>query len=191
MYHDNEPSLVLRALNRFWDWLDHLLSAASGAIPGGGLALFVIVLTVLALVVLLWWRLGTPRRSPVAVAPLFDDRPRSAAEHRATAEAHAGQGHWTQAVQERMRAVIRALEERALLIPRAGRTADEAAAEAATALPAHEDRLRAAARAFDDVTYGGRAGDEAAYRRLTALDQDLTRARPVLAACGTPDGSRS
>ena len=55
-----------------------------------------------------------------------------------------------------MRAIVRSLEERALLDPRPGRTADEAAAEAGRALPAHADRLRAAARDFDDVTYGGR-----------------------------------
>ncbi|NEA03407.1 DUF4129 domain-containing protein, partial [Streptomyces sp. SID10116] len=72
----------------------------------------------------------------------------------AASEAHAARAHWSQAVQERMRAVVRALEERALLDPRPGRTADEAAAEAGRTLPSHTDRLRAAARAFDDVTYG-------------------------------------
>ncbi|SCD29960.1 protein of unknown function [Streptomyces sp. di188] len=112
---------------------------------------------------------------------LFDDRPRSAAEHRAAAEAHATQGHWNQAVQERMRAVVRALEERALLDPRPGRTADEAAAEAGRALPSHSDRLRTAAHDFDDVTYGGRTATEDTYRGLAALDGDLERAKPALA----------
>jgi len=190
MYHDNEPSLFVRVLNRFWDWLERLFSVASGVAPGGGLGLLVIVLAVLALGVLLWWRLGTPRRIPVTAAPLFTDRPRSAAEHRAAAEAHASQGHWAQAVQELMRAVMRALEERALLDARPGRTADEAAGEAAAALPAYEDRLRAAARDFDDVTYGGRAGDEDSYRRLSTLDQDLAHAQPLLTASGTSGSSR-
>lgn len=122
-----------------------------------------------------------PRRRPVTAPALFDDRPRSAAEHRAAAEAHAAQGHWNQAVQERMRAVVRALEERALLDPRPGRTADEAAAEAGRALPAHTDRLRTAARDFDDVTYGGRTASEDTYRGLAALDGDLERAKPALA----------
>ncbi|MFF2845399.1 DUF4129 domain-containing protein [Streptomyces sp. NPDC058001] len=180
MYHENDPSLLQRALNRFWDWVDRLFNAASGAAPGGTLGLIVIVLAVLALALALWWRLGTPRRAPVSSAPLFDDRPRSAAEHRSAAEAHAAQGHWNQAVQERMRAVVRSLEERALLDPRPGRTADEAAAEAGRPLPSHADRLRAAAHDFDDVTYGGRTADRHTYERLSDLDRDLDATKPVL-----------
>ncbi|MER6129983.1 DUF4129 domain-containing protein [Streptomyces sp. NPDC001795] len=180
MYHENDPSLFQRALNAFWDWLDRLFGAASTAAPGGTVGLIVIVLAVLALVGALWWRLGTPRRMPTSSAALFDDRPRSAAEHRAAAEAHAAQGHWNQAVQERMRAIVRSLEERALLDVRPGRTADEAASEAGRTLPDHADRLRAAARDFDDVTYGGRTAGEGMYRRLTTLDDELERARPHL-----------
>ncbi|MFF3910906.1 DUF4129 domain-containing protein [Streptomyces sp. NPDC001848] len=181
MYHENDPGLLQRALNAFWDWLDRLFGEAATATPGGSVGLLVIVVAVLALVAALWWRLGTPRRPPTSSATLFDDRPRTAAEHRAAAEAHAAQGHWNQAVQERMRAVVRSLEERALLDTRPGRTADEAASEAGRTLPDHADRLRAAARDFDDVTYGGRAAGEAMYRRLAALDDDLQRAKPQLA----------
>ncbi|MFI1212138.1 DUF4129 domain-containing protein [Streptomyces sp. NPDC020802] len=182
MYHEDDPSLLQRALNAFWEWVDKLFGAASTATPGGGLGLLVIALAVVAIVGALWWRLGSPRRGPTSAVPLFDDRPRSAAEHRAAAEAHAAQGHWNQAVQERMRAVVRALEERALLDPRPGRTADEAAAEAGRALPAHTDRLRAAARDFDDVTYGGRTAAPETYHRLAQLDSDLERTKPVLAS---------
>jgi hypothetical protein len=180
MYHENDPSPVQRALNAFWDWVDKLFGAASTATPGGALGLVVIVVAVLAVVAALWWRLGTPHRTPTSSAALFDDRPRSAAEHRAAAEAHAAQGHWNQAVQERMRAVVRSLEERALLDPRPGRTADEAAAEAGRTLPSHTDRLRAAARDFDEVTYGGRAAGSDTYQRLTELDRDIQRTKPVL-----------
>ncbi|MGW0737758.1 DUF4129 domain-containing protein [Streptomyces sp. NPDC002851] len=180
MYHENDPSLFQRALNRFWEWIGDLFNAASGAAPGGGLGLFVIVLVVILLLVALWWRLGTPHRTPSSAAALFDDRPRSAAEHRAAAAAHAAEQRWSQAVQERMRAIVRSLEERALLDPRPGRTADEAAADAGHALPAHADRLRSAAREFDAVAYGGRSADEAAYLRLTALDEELERTKPVL-----------
>lgn len=181
MYHEDDPSLFQRALDAFWDWLGKLFNAASTATPGGALGLIVIILAVIAVLAALWWRLGTPRRRPTSSAALFDDRPRSAADHRATAEAHAAQGHWNQALQERMRAVVRALEERALLDVRPGRTADEAAAEAGRALPAHTDRLRTAARAFDDVTYGGRSATEQSYHRLAELDRDLERTKPQLA----------
>ncbi|WP_434095319.1 DUF4129 domain-containing protein [Streptomyces flaveolus] len=188
MYHENDPSWVQRALNALWDWIDELFSRASTATPGGTLGLIVIIVAVLAVLGALWWRLGTPRRAPVSAPALFDDRPRSAADHRAAAEAHAAQGHWSQAVQERMRAVVRALEERALLDIRPGRTADEAATEAGRALPAHGDRLRAAARDFDDVAYGGRPGTEQSYRRLADLDRDLERSKPLLVG-STPDGA--
>ncbi|MFJ7297008.1 DUF4129 domain-containing protein [Streptomyces collinus] len=181
MYHENDPSLFQRALDAFWDWLGKLLNAASTATPGGTLGLVVVILAVIAVLAALWRRLGTPRRQPTSSAALFDDRPRSAADHRATAEAHAAQGHWNQAVQERMRALVRALEERALLDVRPGRTADEAAAEAGRALPAHTDRLRTAARDFDDVTYGGRSATEESYHRIAELDRDLERTKPQLA----------
>ncbi|MET9520754.1 DUF4129 domain-containing protein [Streptomyces coeruleorubidus] len=182
MYHEDDPSLFQRALDAFWEWLDKLFNAASSATPGGALGLVVIILAVVAVLAALWWRLGTPRRQPTSSATLFDDRPRSAADHRAAAEAHAVQGHWNQAVQERMRALVRALEERALLDARPGRTADEAAAEAGRALPAHTDRLRSAARDFDDVTYGGRSATEQSYHRIAGLDRDLERSKPQLAS---------
>ncbi|MER6069287.1 DUF4129 domain-containing protein [Streptomyces sp. NPDC001817] len=182
LYHENDPGLFQRALNAFWDWLDRLFNSAASATPGGTTGLVVVILFVVAVLGALWWRLGTPHRQPSSTATaLFDDRPRSAAEHRAAAEAHAAQGHWNQAVQEGMRAIVRSLEERTLLDVRPGRTADEAAAEAGRTLPAHTERLRAAAREFDDVTYGGRRATEQAYHRIAELDRDLERARPALA----------
>ncbi|MEU9609586.1 DUF4129 domain-containing protein [Streptomyces sp. NPDC048057] len=180
MYHENDPNPLQQAVNDFWDWVDDLFGAASTAAPGGTVGLVVIILVVIALVGALWWRLGTPQRIPASASPLFDDSPRSAAEHRAAAEAHAAAGHWSAAVQERMRAIVRALEERALLDLRPGRTADEAAAEGGRSLPAHSADLRAAAREFDDVTYGGRTADQHAYHRLRSLDRELERAKPHL-----------
>ncbi|MFE5819431.1 DUF4129 domain-containing protein [Streptomyces sp. NPDC056479] len=181
MYHENEPSWFQRALDAFWDWVEDLFTSASTVTPGGPLGLVVVILVVVAVLGALWWRLGTPRRQPTSSAALFDDRPRSAAEHRAAADAHAAQAHWNQAVQERMRAIVRSLEERALLDARPGRTADEAAAEAGRPLPAHRDRLRSAARDFDDVTYGGRAATQQAYQRIKELDRDLENTKPQLA----------
>ncbi|MFF5635164.1 DUF4129 domain-containing protein [Streptomyces sp. NPDC012825] len=185
-YHENDPNLLQRGLNRFWEWLDDLFGSASQATPGGVLGLVVIVLAVVALVAALWWRLGTPRRTPATTGDsLFADGPRSARDHRAAAVRHASAGRWNEAVQERMRAVVRSLEERALLDPRPGRTADEAAAEAGRSLPTRADGLRLAARTFDDVTYGGRTADESAYRRVEELDTALERTRPTLDTAST------
>ncbi|MFE7354737.1 DUF4129 domain-containing protein [Streptomyces sp. NPDC057543] len=180
MYHENDPNLLQRGLDRLWDWIGDLLSTASGAAPGGPVGLVVLVLVVISLVAALWWRLGTPHHTVRSADALFDNSPRSAAEHRAAAEAHAAAHHWNEAVQERMRAIVRSLEERALLAPRPGRTADEAAAEAGRPLPAHAERLHAAAREFDDVTYGGRTADQQAYLAVRALDLDLQVAKPFL-----------
>ncbi|MFJ9343736.1 DUF4129 domain-containing protein [Streptomyces sp. NPDC101733] len=180
LYHQNDPGLLTRAWRRFAHWLDGLFGSASEATPGGAFGVLVILILIVLVVVALWWRLGSPRRTATGVGGLFDEGPRSAADHRAAADAHAAAGAWTEAVQEAMRAVVRSLEERTLIDPRPGRTADEAAAEAAVTLPAHAAELRAAARAFDDVTYGGRPGDSAAYARLRALDLTLERAKPLL-----------
>ncbi|MFF2013436.1 DUF4129 domain-containing protein [Streptomyces sp. NPDC058195] len=178
MYHENDPHLLQRGLDTLWDWISDLLDTASRAAPGG---LVVLVLVVIGLAAALRWRLGTPHRTARSAPGLFDDRPRSAAEYRQASEDHAAAQRWNEAVQERMRAIVRSLEERALLDPRSGRTADEAADEAGTWLPAHAPRLRAAARAFDDVTYGGRTADQPAYLSLRTLDVDLDAAKPLLA----------
>ncbi|MFD9258601.1 DUF4129 domain-containing protein, partial [Streptomyces sp. NPDC059538] len=172
--------LWARARPMFFGGPDHRLGAPTGATPGGGFGLLVILLLVLLAGGALWWRLGTPGRISTGPGVLFDDGVRSAADHRTAAEAHATAGRWTEAVQERMRAVVRSLEERTLLDPRPGRTADEAAAEAAASLPGHAADLRAAARTFDDVTYGGRTADADTYARMRALDLALDRAKPLL-----------
>ncbi|MER6638166.1 DUF4129 domain-containing protein [Streptomyces microflavus] len=181
MYHENDPNFLQRGLNHFWDWVAGVFDAAAGAAPGGPAGLVVLVLVIIGLAVALWWRLGTPQRSSRPADALFEnDGPRSAAQHRAAADAHAAALRWTEAVQERMRALVRSLEERALLDPRPGRTADEAAAEAGRVLPDHATRLRSAARDFDDVTYGGRTAGQPTYLALRALDTELDEAKPVL-----------
>ncbi|MFH8347284.1 DUF4129 domain-containing protein [Streptomyces sp. NPDC018045] len=180
-YHQNDPNLLQRALDWFWDRIGDLFEAAAGATPGGWTGLLAIVLVVLLLAVALRLRLGALRRTPASGGgALFGGRPCTAAEHRVAAERHATENRWTEAVQERMRAIVLALEERALLTPGPGRTADEAASEAGRVLPAHSERLHAAARTFDDVTYGGRPGTAQEYAALSALDTNLRHSKPHL-----------
>ncbi|MEU5402075.1 DUF4129 domain-containing protein [Streptomyces sp. NPDC005963] len=178
-YHENDPNLLQRAIDRFWEWIGDVLTF-SATTPGGIVGVTVIVLVVLALLFALWKRLGPPHRALRSTVPLFADSPRSAAEHRAAADAHAALNEWAPAVQERMRAIVRSLEERALLDPRPGRTANEAAAEASLSLPAHSQGLHFAATAFDEVTYGGRTGSHDTHLRLLELDTALESARPRL-----------
>lgn len=181
LYHRDDPGPVERAVDWVWEQLGELLGSVVDATPGGTVGLAVVIAAVLLLLAALWARLGTPSREAGAAGPgLFEDRPRSAAEHRAGAEGHAAAGRWSEAVQERMRALVRSLEERALLDPRPGRTADEAAREAGRVLPGQDGALRAAAVDFDEVTYAGRPADEAAYTRMRTLDDAVRRTAPEL-----------
>ena len=107
-------------------------------------------------------------------------RNRTAAEHRAAADAHAAAGAWAEAVRERLRAVVRSLEQRAVLDERAGRTADEAAADAGRALPSCAVGLRAAAVLFDEIWYGGRPAGPESYAALRDLDAQVQATRPDL-----------
>ncbi|MGW7492461.1 DUF4129 domain-containing protein [Streptomyces sp. NPDC054786] len=188
-YHQHDPNPIQQALDWLWARVDELFRAAAGTTPGGWIGLLAIAAFVVLLIVALRLRLGAVRRTPTTSGALFADTPRTAAEHRSAADRHAAEGHWNQAIQDRMRALVLALEERTLLTPGPGRTADEAANEAGRAFPAYADRLRTAARTFDDVTYGGRPGTEAAYTLLTSLDTDLQHAKPALAT--TPTGSHA
>ncbi|MGW8381131.1 DUF4129 domain-containing protein [Streptomyces sp. ODS28] len=184
-YHQNDPSLLARILDWVVDRIDSLLSRAAEATPGGWIGITVLIALAVLLVVALRLRLGRLRQA-TGTGPdhLYPDGPRSAADHRAAAERHATEGQWNEALQERMRAIVRSLEERALLAPRPGRTADEAATEAGDALPDHAQHLRAAALAFDEVTYADRDADENRYARMRDLDTELQNAKPRLTPTG-------
>ncbi len=79
---------------------------------------------------------------------------------------------------ERVRAIACDLDERAVLTPRAGRTAHEMAGEAAAALPAETAALRGTALLFDDICYGGRPGTQEAYALVSDLDTRISAAAP-------------
>lgn len=179
IYQEAQPGLLARALRWLWDQLSNLVDEATVYSPGGyvGVLAVIAVLVVVAVVVRL--KVGPLARAAAAEDPLFLGRPRSSRDHRAAAEAHASAGEWAAAVRERLRAIIRSLEERALLEPRPGRTADEAAREAGLVLPDCAEALHIAAREFDDIWYGGREARPEAYYRLRALDDRVQDTRPV------------
>ncbi|MER6984604.1 hypothetical protein ABT317_48590, partial [Streptomyces carpinensis] len=70
LYHENDPSWPHRALDHFWDWVDKLFNSASAASPGGTVGLVVVIVAVLAVLGALWWRLGTPHRTPASAPAL-------------------------------------------------------------------------------------------------------------------------
>jgi hypothetical protein len=191
-YAHARPSLTKRAL----DWLGHELTTlwdkAFGNSSGGGSQGWTAVLVALVLlvvaVVVIRRRYGPMRRRVTADQALFDEAaPMDAAGYRHAAEEHAASGRWAEAVRARLRAVIAALEERAVLDPRPGRTADVAAREAGALLPDQAPALLAAARVFDDIWYGQTAAAPEDYRRLVAVDEAVAAARVrVGSAVGAP-----
>ena len=179
VYRDAGPGLTERALRWVVGKVVAALDAVSGASPGGYAGLAVLVLLVVAAVVAVRLRVGPLGRSVAGEQALFVGAERSAAEHRALADAHAAADEWAEAVRERLRAVVRALEERSLLDPRPGRTADEAAREGGTALPSCAAGLQRAAQIFDDVWYGGRPAGPEQDRALREVDAAVQSARPA------------
>ncbi|GCE02020.1 DUF4129 domain-containing protein [Embleya hyalina] len=178
-YHRDDPNPVRRILDWLFDRLGDLVSRAGDNTPGGYTGLAVIVLLLVAALVLLRLRLGPLGAARRAESPLYGEQgPMPAARHRAAADAHAAAGRWDEAVRERFRAIVRDLEERAVLDVRPGRTADEAAVEGGRGLPEVAADLRAAAAIFDDVHYGGRTADRALDDRLRDLDARCAAARP-------------
>jgi hypothetical protein len=170
-------------LERAWRWFEEFLLdlfAGSGGV-GGFVSLVILGLVLAFLAAGLSWSLrrmagrGRPRRRQI-----FSLQAQTAAMHRANAERLAEEARWAEAIQERLRAVARGLEEREILTAMPGRTADELAAVAGEALPAHGEDLRWAADVFDAVTYGQDAGDGAAYAALVELDRVIALAEPVV-----------
>jgi hypothetical protein len=182
VYQQARPGLVERALQWLYEHIAALLNDVGNASPGGYAGVIAIVLLVVAAIVAVRLKVGPFGKARRVEEALFVGGPRSAAEHRRAADAHAAAGEWAEAVRERLRAVIRSLEERALLDPRPGRTADEAAVEAGAALPECAGALRAAARLFDEIWYGGRDASASSDQVLRDLDERVRTSRSVLSA---------
>lgn len=170
--YQREPSLW----DRFLRWLLETLADLLAGVPAGGppvipvlvvLALFVAVALVFA-----WHgRLQRTRRTARSAA-LFDDA-RSSAQLRADSEAAARRGDLVSAVLDRYRAVVRALDERALLEDRPGLTAREAALAAAALMPPLAGAWAEAAGTFDAVCYGHLTATPADLDTMRALDEDV------------------
>ncbi|MDM7853992.1 DUF4129 domain-containing protein [Cellulomonas alba] len=175
-------------LERIVDWIAQQLSGLHTAGLPAPAAVLVVVAVLAVIAAVAFWVAGPVRRnhrSPRTRGVLAHDDRRSAARMRADADAAAARGDWSTAVVERFRAIVRSLEERAVLDELPGRTAHEAAGEAGGRLPTVSAELSRAAQLFDDVAYGDAhpsAGDDAALRdvdrRVAAARRE---SRPSLA----------
>jgi len=178
-YHATDESWVQRIFRWVIDKITSLFEQTAVSSPLGWLGILLIVGVVVLVIVLVSRRTGRLQTARAAVA-LFDDTARGARELRADAERFAAAGAWAEAVRARLRALVRDLEERGLVDVRPGRTADEIAVDAGRALPSVSADLRAGARLFDDVWYGGRTADAQTYARMVAVDDAVGSARPGL-----------
>lgn len=176
-------------LQHLLDWGDRMLrglvqTVVSGPQVGGGVSwgLVAVVVILLALVGIVIWRVGLPRwrqvRRPDAQVDV--DPSVMPSTYRDLADAAAARGDYRTAIRERFRAIIRELEFRTIIAPRASRTAFEAASVASRELPLARDPLYTAADIFSAVMYGDRPGTPDDWQRI--LDAE----RAVHAAADHP-----
>lgn len=170
MYHQHSSFLttILLTAQR---WLRALFHQANATVPGGWWGLITLTaLAAVAVAMALAWAGPVRRTRRGAGVSTRPPRSRTAREYRESARELAAAGDYAAAICEGVRAIAAELDERGILPPRVGRTADEFASEAGMALPGHADGLRDAALLFDEVRYGQRAGSQPGYERVRDLD---------------------
>ena len=123
--YDADPSLLERVVAWVLEQLGRLVDASAGVSPGAWVGLGLLLAMLLLGVLVVRHQVGPLARSARRGDQVFGSRARRAVEHRVAADEAAKQGDWARAVVERYRAVVRGLEERAVLDPRPGRTADD------------------------------------------------------------------
>lgn len=177
--YDDSPTIWERIRDWLLDLWDRLFSTSTDI---GPVLMPIIVLLVVAVVIGIALLVGGPvrrrRLRGKASVEVLDDDARSAAAIRRAADAAANAGDFTTAVLERFRAIVRSLDERAVLEDRRGRTAHEAAVAAGARLAPCAAELLRASEMFDVVCYGDlepTAEDDAWLREV---DAHASRTRP-------------
>jgi hypothetical protein len=181
-YRAAQPGLVERAIGWLVEWVQRVADRAAEAAPGGWLGILGLVLLIVVAVLFIRWRIGPVSRA--AGLTFSVDPGTSAAQYRAHADELAAAGQWEEAISQRMRALVRSSQERGLIDAHPGWTADEVASEVGRRVPDALAPLDVAARTFDEVRYGGRAGSPAAYRAVADADDRV--AAGAAAATTTP-----
>lgn len=176
-YREAAPSWVEIAWENFLDWFSSLDGSAQSAGPLPGPVIGIVIALIIAAAVIL----ARPRLNAAARCSreVFEpDSVLTASDYRQRAEAAAAAGEWGDAVVERFRALVSTAEDRIILDPQPGRTADEVARDLAVPFPNEAGRLERAAGVFDAVRYGNRPAGKADYQDLAGLDADLEALKP-------------
>ena len=178
VYQDAQPDWLTELWRQFMEWLRSLNSGEpamdSGvAVPAIGVT---IVILIAVAILLARPRLNARRRRAGDVVDA--DPSISPAEYRRLAAAAAARAEWRTAVVEQFRAIVRAAEERTVIDPLPGRTADEVAGQLAGAFGTFAAQLRRAADQFDAARYGSDEATARDHSDMVALDQLLESAKP-------------
>lgn len=178
VYRDAQPDWLTELWRHFMDWL-RSLNTGEAAIDSGVAvpAIGVTVAVLIALAIILARPRLNARRRPAG--DVVDADPAiSPAEYRRRAEAAAARSDWRTAVVEQFRAIVRSAEDRTVIDPLPGRTADEVAGQLAGAFGGHAAELRQAADLFDAIRYGSAEASARDHNGMIELDQFLESARP-------------
>jgi Domain of unknown function (DUF4129) len=177
-YRDAEPGWLDSLWRSFLEWLQSLDGPPGADTPVPSPVIGIVIAAVIAVAVILARpRLNARARQAKEVFEL--DSALTAPDYRQRAEGAAAAGKWGDAVVDRFRALVRSAEDRILLEPQPGRTADEAALALAGPFPANATRLDQAAGTFDAVRYGNGTATRLDYEAVSRLDTDLEAARRV------------
>ncbi|WP_350001793.1 DUF4129 domain-containing protein [Pseudarthrobacter sp. WHRI 8279] len=177
-YRDAAPPWVETLWEDFLDWLSSLDGSPdpSSTVPSPVIGV-VIAVIVVAAVIIARPRLNHKARQANEV--FGTESVLAAGDYRRRAENSAANGRWADAVVDRFRALVRSAEDRTILDPQPGRTADEVARDLALPFSAEAQRLGWAAGTFDAIRYGNRAADGADYRAMAGLDDALEALKPI------------
>ncbi len=187
-YAESAPTWFDLVSQAIYEWFANLSLGDGGGPPA---LLFIILGAIVAAVIIIVLLVyGVPRlraRSRVSDDLFGEQDARSAKRLRRDADKAAAAGEWQVAIAERFRALARGLDERTIVAVLPGTTGHGFSRTAGRAFPAFATELTAAADAFDDVRYLGRAGSAETYARVSALDEALAAApSPALAARTAP-----
>ncbi|GGI73046.1 DUF4129 domain-containing protein [Pseudarthrobacter scleromae] len=177
-YRDAAPGWVETLWENFLDWL----STLDGSADAGSTVPSPVIGLVLAVIIAAAVIIAKPRLNPKArqVKEVFEPEGELAAgEYRQRAETSAAAGRWGDAVVDRFRALVRSAEDRTILDPQPGRTADEVARDLALPFSTEGQRLDRAAGMFDAIRYGNRTADAGDYRAMATLDDALEALKPA------------
>ncbi len=180
-YPDATPGWLEQLWRDFLDWLSSL-EGGSGTGPNLAVPLMVVLALVLIVAAIVFVRPRLNARRAKDSGDLYGDENTVDAEgYRTRAASAADGGNWPAAVVDQFRALVRSAEERDIIDARAGRTADEAAAQLGGVFGAAQAKLISAAGIFDAVRYGHHPATRADYESVRQLDAELLALKPDFA----------